>query len=638
LNISLSDNSIIDNKLAKLPILKLGDFGFAKALEYQSLASTLCGSPLYMAPEILKGEKYDAKSDLWSIGAIIFEMLTGRTPFRAQNHIELLRKIERSDGWIRFPDESADDHQFQVREYHGIIPRKIGHRKSYPHSISPQLGLHVGSLGSSPRYRISSQVSASSPIPEDLKTLIRALLKRNPVERMTFEEFFMNPTIVECRKLDQKANSMSQSQTIRLNSSPIETLTDTKPAEVPKQFSNMDLEVPFPEYNLDPKLVTKISNIHIPKVSDHINLNLEQRAPSTTHREPDQILEEPNSLLSFDSSLGSLEFSEELLGEEKKNMKNDQVSKVTNGIGDHSEEFVLIENKPAEINWHAYNPNQDDDQMPYNSADKEESTIQKEMPIPQNNDANSATNISSLDRALVLTPRGRLFGSLRGEPHPWQSNTSPAIDVPPQQLFGALPYVIDIEGLQGKERSSIVEIHMICCRAYSLYKLARATHEKDIPDFTSSSLAAECFEIYLFTLGLIQSGIETGKILWRSTRPENSSTYKHCLRIAVDFLNEKFNECLTYAETLAKGNFKSLQSTKGVPRIIYEAALTSSKVGAMNELRHQPCSNHYKSSILLLQALLHHEKDLHLHAGDVKTVNIFLKHLYNRLMICSKQI
>ena len=43
----------------------------------QGLAETLCGSPLYMAPEILQFHKYDAKADLWSVGTILFELVVG---------------------------------------------------------------------------------------------------------------------------------------------------------------------------------------------------------------------------------------------------------------------------------------------------------------------------------------------------------------------------------------------------------------------------------------------------------------------------------------------------------------------------------------------------------------------------------
>jgi len=81
-----------------VPILKVADFGFARSLPNAMMAETLCGSPLYMAPEILRYEKYDAKADLWSVGAVLYETTVGRPPFRAQNHIELLKKIEHSKG------------------------------------------------------------------------------------------------------------------------------------------------------------------------------------------------------------------------------------------------------------------------------------------------------------------------------------------------------------------------------------------------------------------------------------------------------------------------------------------------------------------------------------------------------------
>src|SRR5690606_19834846 len=71
--------------LPSLPMLKLADFGFARVLPSTSLADTLCGSPLYMAPEMLRFERYDAKADLWSVGTVLYEMITGRAPFRARN-------------------------------------------------------------------------------------------------------------------------------------------------------------------------------------------------------------------------------------------------------------------------------------------------------------------------------------------------------------------------------------------------------------------------------------------------------------------------------------------------------------------------------------------------------------------------
>lgn len=53
--------------------LKLGDFGFCKTLGKSSdMASTMLGSPIYMAPEVLKGEIYTSKADIWSLGVVLF--------------------------------------------------------------------------------------------------------------------------------------------------------------------------------------------------------------------------------------------------------------------------------------------------------------------------------------------------------------------------------------------------------------------------------------------------------------------------------------------------------------------------------------------------------------------------------------
>ncbi|CAH0516259.1 unnamed protein product [Peronospora belbahrii] len=82
-------------------VLKIADFGFARHLATTSMAETLCGSPLYMAPEILKFQKYDAKADLWSVGTILYEMLAGRPPYGGANHVQLLANIERQP--LRFP-------------------------------------------------------------------------------------------------------------------------------------------------------------------------------------------------------------------------------------------------------------------------------------------------------------------------------------------------------------------------------------------------------------------------------------------------------------------------------------------------------------------------------------------------------
>ena len=71
-----------ENILIHNGILKIADFGFCKPLEHQDvMAETMLGSPIYMAPEVLKGEAYTIKADVWSLGVVLYRMIFGYCPF-----------------------------------------------------------------------------------------------------------------------------------------------------------------------------------------------------------------------------------------------------------------------------------------------------------------------------------------------------------------------------------------------------------------------------------------------------------------------------------------------------------------------------------------------------------------------------
>ena len=54
----------------------------------------MVGSPIYMAPEILMGENYDSKADIWSMGVVLFELLFGYCPFEDRNIGLLIKRME----------------------------------------------------------------------------------------------------------------------------------------------------------------------------------------------------------------------------------------------------------------------------------------------------------------------------------------------------------------------------------------------------------------------------------------------------------------------------------------------------------------------------------------------------------------
>ncbi|PHH61036.1 hypothetical protein CDD81_858 [Ophiocordyceps australis] len=74
--------------------VKLGDFGLSKMIQTHDFASTYVGTPFYMSPEICAGERYTLKSDIWSLGCIVFELCAREPPFNAKTHVQLVHKIK----------------------------------------------------------------------------------------------------------------------------------------------------------------------------------------------------------------------------------------------------------------------------------------------------------------------------------------------------------------------------------------------------------------------------------------------------------------------------------------------------------------------------------------------------------------
>ncbi|RUS74057.1 hypothetical protein EGW08_018184 [Elysia chlorotica] len=74
--------------------VKLGDFGLARVLQHEhSLAQTYVGTPYYMSPELVNNQSYNEKSDIWSLGCMLYELCALTPPFTATNEGDLKRKI-----------------------------------------------------------------------------------------------------------------------------------------------------------------------------------------------------------------------------------------------------------------------------------------------------------------------------------------------------------------------------------------------------------------------------------------------------------------------------------------------------------------------------------------------------------------
>lgn len=76
-------------------VIKISDFGFAKVYNNDELSETICGSPLYMSPEMLNYKSYTDKADLWSVGVIMYELFTKKMPYTGDNIYHMVQNLKK---------------------------------------------------------------------------------------------------------------------------------------------------------------------------------------------------------------------------------------------------------------------------------------------------------------------------------------------------------------------------------------------------------------------------------------------------------------------------------------------------------------------------------------------------------------
>ena len=108
--------------------VKLCDFGFARAMSHKTMVLTsIKGTPLYMAPELVQEQPYNHSADLWSLGCILYELYYGQPPFYTNNIYTLIQLIVREP--VKFPEPISPGFKSFLK---GLLTKQASQRLNWP--------------------------------------------------------------------------------------------------------------------------------------------------------------------------------------------------------------------------------------------------------------------------------------------------------------------------------------------------------------------------------------------------------------------------------------------------------------------------------------------------------------------------
>ncbi|TFK69876.1 Pkinase-domain-containing protein [Pluteus cervinus] len=603
-----------------VPILKVADFGFARLLPGATMAETLCGSPLYMAPEILRYQKYDAKADLWSVGAVLYEMSVGKPPFRAQNHIELLKKIEQSKG-IKFPDED-------------------------------------------PQAAAKGAGTEGAPVPNDIKKLIRELLKQNPVERANFDDFFSSNALANSKF--PRPTGVQNANSLQDDAAGWPTTTPDHHRIIPPEVLDPNAMIPPSRFNFrrpsggSPKAGNEPLPAEGPSQPKQQTPPKETRRPSLGIKPPDRPhLHKP---LSTEGSIIPGETEEDGLLRREYVLVGDKRAVEFNRAVD---EITAQPRRPLQERTIPATPSGEDDYSNTTFPPPPNPTVPPLSSSPSSVASRAAAN--ALNRALNLASK-KLFGT--------KPRSSPSRDysVPPSPRR---PPIIALDGdgerdpLEDELLAQLEELaqktDVLTKWADEMYEFVKAVPQKPLPDpakfakrdgeepkqarqrknadIEAEYNAVTCVAVYMLLMSFSQKGIDklrNHQEHMKMRHPDGDYVVTEGFDDALSWFKGHFIKCNDRAalvKTWLPAQYDGPRSW--LDQLVYDRALMLSRTAAKKELLDSAsspdeCEKLYEESLWCLYAL---QDDL-LQTGnpymdeDRETIATWIKRTKLRLVRC----
>ena len=305
--------------------IKIGDFGIAKALtNTKNNATTIIGTPYYFSPEIINGEPYNYKTDIWSLGVVLYEMCCLKLPFESNNIAQLSIKIMKGK-YDPIPNRYSKNMANLIKNMLNIDQKlrpninevlqspllKNYHNNKYANKSSKNLSSNkkpiINSYKSQYNFKINGQFLEQKQ--NERKSLINK--NSNYKEKSCSPMIFKNKSCIENLSLNNQKNNKQSDPLFELPKA--SNKNKTKKSNIFKRLSTQNEMLPKVNLNDDNDSNKKNNvNFSVNIVNNIYNNNNIAKNMNFFERPKDNLIKENQkgiNMHSFNKNLNSIDFN-----------------------------------------------------------------------------------------------------------------------------------------------------------------------------------------------------------------------------------------------------------------------------------------------------------------------------------------
>ena len=305
--------------------IKIGDFGIAKALtNTKNNATTIIGTPYYFSPEIINGEPYNYKTDIWSLGVVLYEMCCLKLPFESNNIAQLSIKIMKGK-YDPIPNRYSKNMANLIKNMLNIDQKlrpninevmqspllKNYHNNKYANKSSKNLSSNkkpiINSYKSQYNFKINEQLLEQKH--NERKSLVNK--NSNYKEKSCSPMIFKNKSCIENLSLNNQKNNKQSDSLFELPKA--SNKNKTKKSNIFKRISTQNEMLPKVNLNEDIDSNKKNNvNFSVNIVNNIYNNNNIAKNMNFFERPKDNLIKENQkgiNMHSFNKNLNSIDFN-----------------------------------------------------------------------------------------------------------------------------------------------------------------------------------------------------------------------------------------------------------------------------------------------------------------------------------------